>query len=40
MRIKLMALAALLFSSVLVSGCVVVPGGHGYRHHHYYHNRY
>ncbi len=40
MRIKLIAVMALMISSTLLSGCIVVPGGYGHRRHHYYHDRY
>jgi hypothetical protein len=38
MRIKFVAVIALLFASGLLSGCIIAPGGYGYHHH--YNDRY
>ena len=40
MRTKLMAVIALLVTTGLLAGCIVEPGGYGYGHRHYYHDRY
>ena len=36
MRIKLIAMLTLLIAGGLLSGCIIEPGGDGYRHHHYH----
>jgi hypothetical protein len=36
MRNKLVAVVALLLAGGLLSGCIIDPGGYGYRHHHHY----
>ncbi|MEA2731652.1 MAG: hypothetical protein QOF70_6127 [Acetobacteraceae bacterium] len=36
MRIKLVALIALVLAGGLLSGCIIEPGGGYGRHHHYY----
>jgi hypothetical protein len=38
MRIKFVTVIALLPAGGLLSGCIIEPGG--YRHHHFYHDRY
>jgi len=38
MRIKFVAVIALMLAGGLLSGCIIDPGGYG--HHHYYHDRY
>jgi hypothetical protein len=38
MRIKLVAMIALLLAGGMLSGCIIEPGGYG--HQHYYHDRY
>jgi hypothetical protein len=38
MRMKFVAVIALLLASGILSGCIIEPGGYG--HHHYYHDRY
>jgi len=35
----LMLLCLLTVTGCMLSGCVIVPEGHGY-HHHYYHRHY
>jgi hypothetical protein len=35
MRSKFMTVMALLIAGSLLSGCIIEPGGYGYRHHHY-----
>jgi hypothetical protein len=40
MRSNLVALMALLLTSGLLSGCIIDPGGYGYRHHHHHEDRY
>jgi hypothetical protein len=39
MRIKFVAMIALVLAGGLLSGCIIEPGG-GYGHHHYYHDHY
>jgi hypothetical protein len=40
MRVKFVAIIALVLAGGLLSGCIIEPGG-GYGHHHYYyHDRY
>jgi hypothetical protein len=37
MRSKFVTVIALLVSSILLSGCIIAPGGYGYRHHRHHH---
>jgi hypothetical protein len=39
MRIKFVAMIALVLAGGLLSGCIIDSGG-GYGHHRYYHDRY
>jgi hypothetical protein len=36
MRSRFVAVIALLITSGLLSGCIIEPGGYGYRHHQHY----
>ena len=38
MRMKFVAVIALLLAGGMLSGCIIEPGG--YRHHSHYYNRY
>jgi hypothetical protein len=35
-----MTVMALLIAGGLLSGCIIEPGGYGYRHHHRHYDRY
>ena len=39
MRIKLVAMMALLIAGGLLSGCIIEPDDYGHRHHHHDHDR-